>query len=369
MIQLGTEVRWQDRNFEVPLERILLTEQLGFDAVFTAEGYGSEGLVPLGFIAAHTKHLKLGTRILQVTGRSPAVTVMALQTLNHLTGGGRVIAGFGSSSVMATEGMHGRKWGQQVARMRDYITLVRQGLDGEAMDHDGPEWSAPYRGPGAANLDPMRIGLEVLGPTPILIGGSGPRIIQLAAEIADGWMPPGFAPGLMPSLTPLLEEGFRRAGPDKDPTKFEIWSHVDVLVDDDVERAMRPFKEYVVTWSKMQRPFMVARGYEETADRLEELISAGTTEEAEVRLQHGGNLLEGKLWEEALATVPDEYIDEGWLVGPVERIGQRLAPWLDSGLTGLIVRYGPQLNHDRNIENLDVFRVIARAAGKEPRLP
>jgi hypothetical protein len=83
-------------------------------------------------------------------------------------------------------------------------------------------------------------------------------------------------------------------------------------------------------------------------------------------VQAGGNLLEGKLWQEALDAVPDEYIDEGWLVGPVERIRARVVPWLDCGLTGLVVRYGPQLNHNRVIENLDVFRTIAEAAGKEP---
>ena len=63
---------------------------------------------------------------------------------------------------------------------------------------------------------------------------------------------------------------------------------------------------------------------------------------------------------------PDEYVDEGWLVGSVERIRQRVKPWFDCGLTGLIVRYGPQLTHDRNVENLDVFAAIAQVAGKEP---
>ena len=100
--------------------------------------------------------------------------------------------------------------------------------------------------------------------------------------------------------------------------------------------------------------------------RSPELIEAGKGHDAEARVQAGGNLLEGKHWEEALDAVPDEYIDEGWLVGPVERIRQRVKPWFDCGLTGLIVRYGPQLTHDRIAENLDVFAAIAQAAGKEP---
>jgi len=191
-------------------------------------------------------------------------------------------------------------------------------------------------------------------------------MITVAAEIGDGWMPPGFAPGLMPSFVPLLDEGFARAGGKKSLKDFKIWAHVDVLVDDDVRAAMRPFKEYTVTWSYMQRPMIEARGYKEMADRLAELIAADGAN-AEARVQQGKNILEGKLWEEALSAVPDEFIDEGWLVGPVERIRGRVAPWLDCGLTGLVVRYGPQLTHERLVENLDVFTAIAEAAGKAPR--
>jgi len=363
MIELATEVRWQDRRFEVPMERILLSEKLGYDAVFTAEGYGSESLTPLGYIAAHTRRLKLGTRISQVTGRTPAIAAMAYQTLNHMAGGKRVIAGVGSASPQACEGFQGRAWGNPLKRMRDFVAILRQGLAGQPINHQGQEWSAPYRGPGARGLAPAAIGLEVISEIPIVIAASGPRMTTLAAEIGDGWMPPGWAPGMMPVFRPFLEKGFARAG-GKSLADFQIWSHVDVLVNDDVRAAMRPFKEYVVTWSQMQRPFMEARGYAELANRLAELIEAGKGQDAEARLQAGGNLLEGKLWEEAVAAVPDEYIDEGWLVGPVARIRERVKPWFDCGLTGLIVRYGPQLTHDRNLENLDVFAAIAEAARK-----
>jgi alkanesulfonate monooxygenase SsuD/methylene tetrahydromethanopterin reductase-like flavin-dependent oxidoreductase (luciferase family) len=366
MIELGTEVRWQDRRFEVPMERILLSEKLGYDAVFTAEGYGSESLVPLGYIAAHTRRLKLGTRVSQVTARSPAIAAMAYQTLNHLSGGNRVIAGVGSAAPQASEGFQGRPWGNPVKRMRDFVAILRQGLAGQPIDHQGAEWSAPYRGPGAMGVEPAAIGLDVISEIPIVIAASGPQMTALAAEIGDGWMPPGWAPGIMPVFQPLLEKGFARAVAGKTRAGFKIWSHVDVLVDDDVRAAMRPFKEYVVTWSQMQRPFMEARGYRALADRLAELIEAGKAHNAEARLQAGSNLLEGKLWEEAVAAVPDEYIDEGWLVGPINRIRERARIWFECGLTGLIVRYGPQLNHDRNVENLEAFAAIAQAAGKEP---
>ena len=364
MIELATEVRWQDRYFELPMERILLSERLGYDAVFTAEGFGSDGLVPLGYIAAHTKSLKVGTRVSEVTGRPPVLSAMTYQTLNHLTGGGRVIAGIGSASQQAAEGFQGRPWGSQLARMRDYVAIMRQALDGRPVEYQGEEWSAPYRGPGNHGVPPNAIGLAPIAPIPIMVAASGPKMTELAAEIGDGWMPPQFSPGLMPAFQPLLDAGFERAGGKKED--FKIWAHVDVLVDDDVQAAMRPFKEYAVTWARMQRSFMIARGYQELADRLEELISSEDAGEAEIRTQRGEPILGERLWKEALAAIPDEYIDEAWLVGPVARIAKRVAPWLDCGLTGLVIRYGPQLSHDRMVENLDVFQAIAEAAGKEP---
>lgn len=366
MVELATEIRWQDNRFSVPLERIVLSEKLGYDAVFAAEGYGSECLVPLGYVAAHTRRLKLGTRIMEVTARAPAMAAMSYQTLNHLTGGGRVIAGLGSASPMACEGLQGRPWGSPVKRMRDYVTILRQGMQGLPLDHSGEEWSAPYRGPGATGAGPAALGLDMLAPTPIVVAASGPQRITLAAEIGDGWMPPGWAPGMLPSFLPLLEKGFARAGGGKGLDGFAIWGHVDMLVDDDVRAAMRPFKEYVVTWSHLQRAFMEARGYGALADRLAELVAVGSGEDAEARVQAGGTLLEGPLWEEAIAAVPDEYIDEGWLVGPVARIAERARPWFDCGLTGLVVRYGPQLGPQTMPENLEAFAAIARAAGKVP---
>ncbi|MGE0388442.1 MAG: LLM class flavin-dependent oxidoreductase [Gammaproteobacteria bacterium] len=366
MVQIATEVRWQDRRFEMPLERILLTEELGFDAVFTAGGYGSEEIVGLGYLAACTKRLKLGTRLTENTGRAPAVAAMAFLTLDHLTGGGRIIAGVGTGSPVACEGFQGRPWGKPVARMRDFVAILRQAFAGQAIEHPGREWSAPYRGPGHLGMAPHRIGLDILSRIPVIVAASGPQMTALAAEIGDGWMPPGWAPGIMPKMRPLLEAGLARAGNGKTLDGFEIWAHVDMNVDADVRAAMRPYKEYVVTWSAMQRPFMEARGYGWLAGRLADIIAESGVRNAEARVQAGLPMLDEPHWQRALDAVPDEYIDDGWLVGPVDRIRQRVAPWLDCGLTGVIFRYGEQMGHERMVENLDAFRAVAAAAGRAP---
>jgi alkanesulfonate monooxygenase SsuD/methylene tetrahydromethanopterin reductase-like flavin-dependent oxidoreductase (luciferase family) len=306
---LATEVRWQDRRFHVPMERIRLSEELGYDAVFTAEGFGSDALTPLGFIAANTTRLKLGTRIIQVGGRAPRTAACALMTLDHMAGGGRVIAGLG-----------GTRSERPVAEMRAYTTELRQAF-GE-------------------------IGLEKTDDIPIMIAATGPQMVRLAAEVGDGWMPSFFAPGTLPAFQPLLDAGFARAGRAA-TADFQVWAHVDMLVDDDVRAAMRPFKEYTAMWSAMQRPFIEARGYTEMAERLAELVPAGRMEEA-------------------LDAIPDEYIDDGWLVGPVDRIRERAVRWLESEVTGLVFRYGAQVGADRSgaPENLDAFRAVAEAAGR-----
>jgi alkanesulfonate monooxygenase SsuD/methylene tetrahydromethanopterin reductase-like flavin-dependent oxidoreductase (luciferase family) len=345
---LATEVRWQDRRFGVPIDRIVLSEQLGYDAVFTAEGHGSDALTPLGYIAARTSRLKLGTRILQVTGRPPIAAARALMTLDHMAGGGRVIAGLGSGSPITAEAMFGTAWGDPVARMRDYVAILRAAFSGEPVDHHGAALEAPYRGVGTIDAPPMAIALEPIAEIPIVIAASGPAITRLSAEVGDGWMPSSFAPGMMPALWPLLDAGFSRTDdPARRRARFQVWGHVDMLVDDDVRTAMRPFKEYTAQWAMMQRPFMEARGYTDLAETLSELMAAGRVEDA-------------------IAAVPDDYIDDGWLVGPPDRIRRRVVPWLESDLTGLVVRYGAQVGPDRSgaPENLDAFRAVAEAAGR-----
>jgi len=342
---LATEVRWQDRRFSVPLERILLSEELGYDAVFTAEGHGSDALTPLGLIAGRTKRLKLGTRILQVPGRPPVTAARALMTLEHMAGPGRVIAGLGSASPATSEGLAGQPWGNPTAKMRDYVAILRKAFRGEPLEHQGAAISVPAKGSAVA---PATVALEPTPDIPIIVAASGPAITRLAAEVGDGWMPSFFAPGMMAPLRPLLEQGFARGGVGAERRQsFEIWGHADMLVDDDVRAAMRPFKEYAVQWAAMQRQFMIARGYPDLADRLAELTTAGRAAEA-------------------VDAVPDEYVDDGWLVGPPARIRERARRWLDSELTGLIVRYGPQVGADRSNapENLEAFRAVAQAAGR-----
>ena len=343
-MKLASEIKWQQTRFELPLRRVQRLDELGFDAIFTAEAHGSDALTPLAYIAGLTKRIGLGTAIAQIAARSPTALAMAYQTIDVLGGGDRVIAGLGNGTPNSVEGWHGRRTGSPYWTMRDYVAIMRQTFERRGpVRHRGREISVPY---GDAESSAAREPLMETNPRlPIVLGTGTETMIRLTAQIADGWIPLGFAPGMMRVYGPWLEEGFRRAGGSKGFDDFEIWVHLDVEVSDDVRAAMKPFKafaaRYVGSWASVGNQTnifknqMIWRGYADVADRIEELYQAGRQEEAE-------------------QAVPDEYIDEGWLVGPLERIEKRLKAWLDSGATGLIVR----------TENDEVFERFARVVGK-----
>jgi alkanesulfonate monooxygenase SsuD/methylene tetrahydromethanopterin reductase-like flavin-dependent oxidoreductase (luciferase family) len=306
------------RRFDMPAERVLRVERLGYDYVFVAET-GQDCFGPLGYILAITQRINVGAHVAQVGARSPVAAAIAFQTLDAMAGPDRkVIAGFGSSSAVRHEGWHGKAWGTPYWRMRDYISVVRKVFAGGPLEHHGRDFTVPYDGDDALGVEPTTVLTEPNPDVPIMCAANAPGMIRLVAQMADGWFAYGFAPGMMQVFTPFLEEGFRRAGTGKSLDTFKLWAHIDVVLNDDVQAAIRPLKKYV---ARLHRgtPQMAWRGYGDIEGRIQELWSAGR-------------------YEDAADAVPDEYIDEAMLVGPPSRVVGRLGPWLESGATGLIVR-------------------------------
>jgi alkanesulfonate monooxygenase SsuD/methylene tetrahydromethanopterin reductase-like flavin-dependent oxidoreductase (luciferase family) len=262
-----------------------------------------------------------------------------MQTLDAMTGGGRVMLGLGSTRPRFAKGLHGRPWGKPVARMRDYMAIVRAAFESGSLAHQGREISIPYAGEGSFGSPALTLLLEPTPDIPISVAASGTQMISLAAEIADGWLPRSFPPGMLEHALPLLEAGFERAGGGKSIHDFEIWAHAD----DDVAAAMQPIKENVAQWAGPQRRLMEWCGWAQAYDRIEELKAAGR-------------------WAEAVAAVPEDCVDQAWLVGPLSRVRRKGEPWLESGATGLILRYGPQVGVDHPPENLDFYRTVTDVA-------
>src|SRR5512145_1262031 len=305
-MKLGLSIGYSGAELKLPVEKVQLAEKLGFDSVWTAEAYGSDALTPLAYLAAVTKRIRLGTGIMQLAARTPAAAAMAVGTIDALAGGGRVIAGLGVSGPQIVEGWYGQPWGRPYWRIRDYVAIMRKVFERkEPVAHEGREISLPYTGPGALGIGkPLKSILHANPKLPIWLGTGTEANVKLTAEIADGWLPLGFVPSTAKTFRPWLEEGFRRAGSGKSYANFEIQPMSALLLTDDVKGALARMKPNVALYvggmghqsKNFHNDVMVRRGYAEAAKRIQELYLA-------------------KRYDEAIAAVPDEYVDEGALVG------------------------------------------------------
>jgi F420-dependent oxidoreductase-like protein len=324
-MKLGLMLGYSGAEMKLPVELVQRAEALGFDSVWTAEAYGSDATSPLAYLAAVTTRIRLGTSIMQLAGRPPAMAAMQAATIDALAGGDRFIAGLGVSGPQIVEGWYGQPWGRPYWRIRDYVSIMRKVFEREEpLTHQGKEISLPYRGEGAMGIGkPLKSILHMNPKIPIWLGTGSESNVRLTAEIADGWFPLAFVPGMMDLYRPWLEEGFRRAG-GKSLADFEIQPGVSVIVTDDVERALGRMKPGIALYvggmghrdKNFHNDMMVRRGYPEAAEKIQELYLAGRKREA-------------------IQAVPDEYCDEAALVGPPQRIRDRYQDWESSGATGL----------------------------------
>ena len=223
-MKLGFALDYDKPRVALPLERIRRLEDLGYDSVWSAEAYGSDAITVLAFVAAHTRRLRLGTAIMQVAARAPAMAAMQLATLDALAGGGRVIGGLGVSGPQIVEGWYGAPWGRPLERLRDYTLIMKKVFAREApVEYRGEQINLPYTGADASGMGkPLKSILHIDHPPPIWHGTGAKATVTMTAEVADGWLAFGMRPGNVETFKSWFEEGFRRAGGGKDYSDFEI---------------------------------------------------------------------------------------------------------------------------------------------------
>ncbi|GAA2228358.1 LLM class F420-dependent oxidoreductase [Streptomyces indiaensis] len=294
-------------------------ERLGYDSVWTAESWGSDAFTPLTWIAAHTSRIRLGTAVAQMAARSPVTTAMHALTLDHLSGG-RVLLGLGLSGPQVVEGWYGRPFpASPLTATREYVDVLRQVLRREApVELAGRFHAHPYRGPDATGLGkPLKPITHPLRPdVPVLLGAEGPKNVAQTTRIADGWLPLYWAPTRPEVYGPALAEL---------PEGFMVAPMAQVRVCDDVAEGLLPVKAmlgfYIGGMGHAARNFhadlMARMGYEADARHIQELFLSGRREEA-------------------VLAVPDAFADEISLVGPRERIAERLESWRKGPVTDLL---------------------------------
>lgn len=300
------------------IELAVAAEQCGFDALWCGESWGSDAFSPLVLMAAHTHKVRLGTAVVQLSARTPTATAMHAVTLDHISGG-RVILGLGVSGPQVVEGWYGQPSQRPLARTREYVEILRQIFDREGpLIFDGQHFQHPYHGPGAEGLGrPLKIMTHPLRRIPIWIGAEGPRNVAQTTEIADGWLPLYYSP-FRPEVYSDQLAGMSPG--------FEIAVHVTLRVHHDVEEALLPVKASLGFYiggmgakgQNYHTKLMARMGFEAAAHRIQSLFFEGRRDEA-------------------IAEVPTEFADEISLVGPVERIKDRLQAWQETPVTMLNV--------------------------------
>ena len=294
-------------------------ERLGFDSAWAAEAWGTDAVTVLAWLGARTTVLKLGAAIMQIPARTPANTAMTAMTLD-LMSGGRFLLGLGVSGPQVVEGWHGKPWDKPLANAREYVEIVRTALRGEKLEHHGRHYDIPYTGPDATGLGkPLKImGRPLRADIPIYLAALGPKNVELAAEIADGWLPLFVSPEHFDAVfRPCLA---------KAPDGFDIAAGVQIVPGEDIQACRDVVKRHLALYvggmgakGKNFYNALVRRyGWEDAAEEIQELYLAGKQREA-------------------IAAVPDELVDAVTLVGPKERIAERLEAWRETPVTTLVL--------------------------------
>lgn len=321
-MRLGLMLGYAAGRIELPVELAQEADRLGVYAVWTAEAYGSDAVSPLAWLGALTKKIRLGTAIMQMSGRTPANTAMTAMTLNQLSGG-RFLLGLGLSGPQVVEGWHGASYARPLARTREYVEIVRTICQRkERLNYQGQLYQIPYNGPDATGLGkPLKSTLQAQPDIPIYLAAIGPKNVELAAEIADGWLPIFFSPQRYDEVyRPHVEAGFVKGN----KASFDVAPTVSVVMEDNLEMAynmLRPMLAlYIGGMGAKGKNFyndLAGRyGYEAAAAEIQDLYLSG---------RQG----------EAMMKVPAGLIDEVALVGPRARIKERLSIWLNSPITTL----------------------------------
>jgi len=312
-------------------------ENLGFESVWMPEAYGTDAVSILGALAARTQRIRLGTGIVNVFSRTPALLGQTAATLD-LISGGRFILGLGTSGHQVVSGWHGMAFDQPLLRMRETIAIVRQVLRRDRLIFEGEVF----------HLDK---GLKLLArpvreTVPIYLATLTPGGLRLTGELADGWIPTLFSPGHMDLFRADLEAGAKISGRSLD--SLAIAPHVPVSIDDDRARAREALKPWVALY--------VGGMGSRTKNFYNDLVSRyGFAEDARTLqdLYLGGKQLE------AIRRVPDALVDAISIAGPPAYVRERLAVWASAGVTTLLA----SVHGKTQPERLRTVEMLAAAGG------
>ena len=323
-------------------------ERLGVDAIWSAEAWIHDAVTPLAYLAGKTERLRLGTGIMQVGTRTPALAAMTAMTLTSLSEG-RFILGLGTSGPQVVEGWHGIPFAHPVERTREYIEVVRRAVSGEPLEYEGRFYHLPLPGGEGKALRPAGAATP---DVPIWVASIGPRNLELTGELADGWLGTTFVPEESEIFFKHLRAGAERAG--RSLADLELQVGAQVWFTDDVDEALQSLRTGVAfslgaMGSRRFNFYNAAyrrQGYADTALEVQRLWLEGRRDEARER-------------------VPLELAEKVNLVGTDEMVKERLRVYRDIGIDQLYVT--PHGNtQDERLETLGRVVQLVNEVSAEP---
>jgi len=364
---------WGAGNDRDNLELAREADRIGYSSCWVAEAYGSDAPTVLAWVAAQTERIDIGSAVMQIPARSPAMTAMTAATLDTLSAG-RFRLGLGVSGPQVSEGWHGVRFDQPLARTREYVDVVRMALTRRRVEYRGRHVVLPLPdGPGKAlrlSVTPVRERI------PLYLAAVGPKNLELTGEIADGWLAIFFSPEHGTNSLDHIRAGRRRArtqaegpgtegqataanpAPGAEATDelagFDVLPSVPVAVDHDVEAAADRMRDYYALYvggmgsrdANFYHRLAVRMGFGEAADRVQDLYLA-------------------RRHREAAAAVPTELVDATALLGPAARIARRVPAYAEAGVTTLgVVPFATDIA--ARVSALHTVQDAVRVAGLTP---
>ena len=322
---------WGAGNDADNLQLAREADRIGYSVVWAAEAYGSDAATVLTWIAAQTTQIDVGSAVFQIPGRTPANTAMTAATLDSLSGG-RFRLGLGVSGPQVSEGWHGVRFTKPLQRTREYVSIVRMALARQRVTFDGEFFTLPLPdGPGKAltlTVHPVREHI------PLYLAAIGPKNLELAGEIADGWLAIFFTPEQAADSMAHIAAGRERAGLTLDG--FDVVPSVPVAFGDDIGQCantIRPYASlYIGGMGSKEMNF-----YNQLASRMGFEAEADDIQAKYMSKDYRG----------AAGAVPLGFIDQTSLIGPRERVRDRLAAYAEAGVTTLTVTPSAQSLDER----------------------
>jgi F420-dependent oxidoreductase-like protein len=323
-MKLGFLLGYSGKQINIPIDLIKQAEAMGYDSVWTAEAYGNDAVTAASWVLAQTSKIKVGTAIMQMPARSPAMCAMTSMSLDQLSGG-RFLVGLGASGPQVVEGWHAVPYGKPVTRTREYIQIMRKIMAREGpVEFDGKMYQMPVKGPGTTGLGkPLKSILQGNPDIPIYTASITAAGLRCAAEVADGVIPVWMDPNKYSVIGEHLDEGFAKAGNGKSLADFDVAPFVMVMMNDDLNAAYDALRPWLALYiggmgakgKNFYTDYTTRLGYGDEAERIQDLYLSGKKAEAE-------------------ALVPNELLDDVALIGPADRIRERLAPWKEANKRG-----------------------------------